>query len=119
MTYAKLASSVTLLVIFLSFTVKNVYSVKCYVCDNCVKVDTNTTIKDQCGACVQAGLPSVFVHRQCVENCSDILSNFPVKQLLNCCTTELCNDAGKLKPFVSVTIAVCFIWRMLTGPRLN
>nr|CAH8832362.1 unnamed protein product [Trichobilharzia regenti] len=119
MVCAKLTSSVTLLVIFLSFTVKNVYSVKCYVCDNCVNVDTNTTTQDNCGACIKGGVPKVFMQRQCVDKCSDIASKFPIKDVLDCCTTELCNDATKLKPLVSVTIAVCLIWRMLTGPRLD
>ncbi|CAH8834303.1 unnamed protein product [Trichobilharzia szidati] len=119
MTYAKLASSVTLLVIFLSFTVKNVYSVKCYVCDNCLNVDSNTPTQDNCGACVKGGVPRIFMQRKCVDTCTDVTTKFPIKDLLDCCTTELCNDAKKLKPFVSVTIAVCLIWRMLTGPRLN
>ncbi|TNN05517.1 hypothetical protein EWB00_009205, partial [Schistosoma japonicum] len=77
------------------------HSVTCYVCDNCVNVDTSTSTQTNCGACVKSGLPRLYMKRQCVETCSDIQSKFPIQELLSCCTTDLCNNSKQLKPFIT------------------
>ncbi|CAH8461396.1 unnamed protein product [Heterobilharzia americana] len=119
MSYTKMTSSVTLLLIFLSLTIKSAYSVKCYVCDNCLNVDQNTATQDNCGACLKGGIPKIFMQRKCVDTCTDAAAKFAIKDLLDCCTSDLCNDAKRVKPFVAVTIVIYAIWTMITGPKLN
>nr|CAH8832350.1 unnamed protein product [Trichobilharzia regenti] len=119
MAYEKMSLFPWLLLLLLSFTVKDVYSIKCYVCDNCLSVTDATTTSDTCGACVKAGVPDISIYRRCIDSCTGITSKIPARDILRCCTTELCNNAKKMKPFTTITLVVYVTWRMLISPIVN
>ncbi|CAH8486258.1 unnamed protein product [Schistosoma haematobium] len=99
----------------LCLTMRNVYSISCYVCENCVNVDGNTPTQSDCGGCVKTGVPKIYVKRQCVTNCSDIATKFPIQDLLSCCTTDRCNNSKQLKPFIVMGLIIYSIWCIFTS----
>ncbi|CAH8485945.1 unnamed protein product [Schistosoma rodhaini] len=104
------SSHFSIFLIVLCLTMKNVYSITCYVCENCLSVDGSTSTESGCEGCIRTGVKGIYVKRQCVANCSDIAANFPVKDLLSCCTTDYCNHSRQLKPFITMGLIIYSAW---------
>ncbi|CAH8462614.1 unnamed protein product [Schistosoma turkestanicum] len=113
--YTKIVTWFSIILIVLCLTMKNVDSITCYACENCVSVDGSTPTETNCGGCVKTGVPKIYVKRYCAPNCTDIATNFPIKDLLSCCSTDLCNNSRQLKPFIIVGLIVYSVWYILTS----
>ncbi|CAH8461380.1 unnamed protein product [Heterobilharzia americana] len=116
MAHAKFDSWFASLLILFCFSIKGAYSITCYVCDNCLTVNQNSTTKDNCGACLKSGIPEMYIKRECIDSCNDIGTKVRINDLLSCCTISFCNDARKIKPFLTMTALIYGTWLVLTRP---
>ncbi|CAH8834312.1 unnamed protein product [Trichobilharzia szidati] len=67
-------------------------NIKCYKCDNCRTVGSDTTINSNCGACLTQFQKSGVINRYCVRDSRELPPNHDRSDILVYCHSDTCNS---------------------------